>query len=190
MMAQGSRRAAKARLAEGRFPSATGVSVRPQGLRAFALSRRLVLALSLLAPGCATSGFGKNTLVSHGDAISVPLSNGEVEPAMEALTREITHLLIQEFTQPKKTVISDPQAGTIEMSLLIPATDRTSRTFHFYIRLQIRDATAASVTIVPRIFAEMVNQKGSVQWILQGPDRDLASLVNEIQKYISNRTGA
>ena len=63
-------------------------------------------------------------------------------------------------------------------------------TFHFYIRLQIRDATAASVTIVPRIFAEMVNQKGSVQWILQGPDRDLASLVNEIQKYISNRTGA
>jgi hypothetical protein len=58
-----------------------------------------------------------------------------------------------------------------------------------YIRLQVRDANDESATMVPRIFAEMVNQKGSVQWMLEGPDHDLASLVHEIESYISSRAG-
>jgi hypothetical protein len=151
--------------------------------------RRLILASSFLVPGCASNGFGTNTLVAHGDAISVPLTNGEVQPAIEDLTREISHLLLQEFARPKGAVVTDPPAGAIDLSLQIPASDGTARTFHFYIRLQVREATGTSATLVPRIFAEVVNEKGSVQWSLEGPDHDLASLVHEIESYISSRTG-
>lgn len=155
------------------------------------LEHGMALILALFAGGCATYGSGKNLLVSTGDAVSVPLTKGEEVPeAVADLTREIAHLLIQEFVQPKGVVESDPDTGTIELSLPIPAADRAPRTFRFYIRLQVSTANDVSVTMVPRIFAEMVNQKGSVQWIAEGPDHDLASLVSEIERYIATRTGA